>query len=57
MSKYKGYYWTLFAPMMKKSIAQRYSKELAEAAIKKENPSISGFLPMRMNSVQATRWR
>ncbi len=32
--KYKGVYWTLFAPMIKKSITGRFGKELAEKAIK-----------------------
>lgn len=32
--KYKGIYWTLFAPLMKKSIAKRFGKELAEKSIK-----------------------
>ena len=31
--KYVGIYWTLFAPMMKKSITQRFGKELASASI------------------------
>ena len=30
--KYIGIYWTLFAPMMKKSIAKRFDKELADRA-------------------------
>lgn len=33
--KYVGIYWALFAPMMKKSITKRFSKELAESAIRK----------------------
>ncbi|MBR1384736.1 MAG: hypothetical protein IJ555_13165, partial [Ruminococcus sp.] len=33
--KYVGIYWTLFAPLIKKSITKRYSKELAETSIKK----------------------
>ena len=28
--KYVGIYWALFAPMMKKSIAKRFGKELAK---------------------------
>ena len=32
--QYKGIYWALFAPMMKKSITARYGKELAERSIK-----------------------
>ena len=33
--KYVGIYWTLFAPMIKKSIASRHGKELAKLSIKK----------------------
>ncbi|MBR1739392.1 MAG: L-2-amino-thiazoline-4-carboxylic acid hydrolase [Ruminococcus sp.] len=33
--KYVGIYWSLFAPLIKKSITKRYSKELAETSIKK----------------------
>ncbi len=33
--KYKGIYWTLFSPMIKKSISERYSPSLAEKAISK----------------------
>ena len=32
--KYVGIYWTLFAPMMKKSITKRFDRELAEKAIR-----------------------
>ena len=32
--KYKGIYWALFAPMMKKSIAKRFGKDLAETSIR-----------------------
>ena len=32
--KYVGIYWTLFAPMMRKSIARRFDKELADRAIR-----------------------
>ena len=32
--KYIGFYWTLFAPMIKKSIANRFGKELAEEALR-----------------------
>lgn len=32
--KYKGYYWTLFAPMIKKNISVRFGKELAEKAVR-----------------------
>lgn len=31
---YKGSYWALFAPLIKKSVARRYSAELAEKAIR-----------------------
>ena len=31
--KYKGYYLTLFVPMIKKSISVRFGKELAEKAV------------------------
>ena len=33
--KYKGVYWSLFAPMIRNSIAERYSKELADRSIKR----------------------
>ena len=33
--KYVGIYWTLFAPMMKKSIRERFGKELADKSIRK----------------------
>ena len=32
--KYKGIYWMLFAPLMKKSISNRFGKELAEQSIR-----------------------
>lgn len=32
--KYKGIYWTFFAPMIKQSITERFDSELAEQAIK-----------------------
>ena len=32
--KYVGIYWSLFAPLMKKSITERFGKELAEESIK-----------------------
>lgn len=32
--KYKGFYWTLFAPMIKKSMRVRFGGEIAEKAIK-----------------------
>ena len=31
--KYRGIYWTLFAPMIRKSVARRYWKALADRAI------------------------
>ena len=34
MMPYKGYYWTILAPLMKKSITRRYSRELAQRSIK-----------------------
>ena len=32
--KYVGLYWTVFAPLMKKSIRKRFNKELADQAIR-----------------------
>ena len=32
--KYVGIYWTVFAPLMKKSIRKRFNKELADQAIR-----------------------
>ncbi|MCR5689627.1 MAG: L-2-amino-thiazoline-4-carboxylic acid hydrolase [Clostridiales bacterium] len=32
--KYKGIYWMLFAPLIKKSIASRFDRELAEKVVK-----------------------
>ena len=32
--RYKGMYWTLFAPMIKRSIGNRFGRELAEKAVK-----------------------
>ena len=32
--KYVGVYWTLFAPLMKKSLTERFGKELAEKSIR-----------------------
>ncbi len=31
--KYRGIYWTLFAPMIRKSITNRFGKELAGEAV------------------------
>lgn len=33
--KYRGIYWTLFAPFIKKSITSRFGKELADQSVKK----------------------
>ena len=33
--KYVGIYWSLFAPMIRKSITNRYGKEMADAAIRR----------------------
>jgi hypothetical protein len=38
--KYAGIYWTLFAPMMKKSIEKRFNKELAEKTIRNGKPQL-----------------
>lgn len=32
--KYKGYYWTLFAPLIRKSIEKRYGKNMADLAVR-----------------------
>ena len=32
--KYIGIYWTIFAPLMKKSISKRFGRELAEKSIR-----------------------
>ena len=32
--KYRGIYWTLFAPMIKKSIAKRFDRKLADRSIR-----------------------
>ena len=42
--KYKGYYWTLLAPLIKKSIAARYSKELAQQSIRQGKLEYRGLL-------------
>ena len=44
MMKYVGLYWTLFAPMMKKSIAKRFDKELADRAIRQGKVEYKGLL-------------
>lgn len=58
--KYKGIYWTVFSPLIKKSIAGRYSNALAEKAIQKGKKEYKGLLsradelgkgnPMAMNA-------
>lgn len=58
--EYKGIYWAVFSPMIKKSIESRYSKELAEKAIKNGKMQYRGLLsradelgkgnPMAMNA-------
>lgn len=58
--KYKGIYWALFAPMMKKSIARCFGKDLADQAIRKGKAEYRGLLsraddlgpgnPMAMNA-------
>ena len=58
--KYIGIYWTLFAPMIKKSIANRFGKELAKKSIKNGKAEYRGLLsrgddlglgnPMAMNA-------
>ena len=58
--KYMGVYWSLFAPMIKKSITNRFGKEMAENAIKKGKTEYKGLLeradelgpgnPMAMNA-------
>ncbi len=32
--KYVGFYWTVFAPLMKKSISKRFNKALADKSIR-----------------------
>ena len=58
--KYKGIYWTLFAPMIKKSITKRFGGSLAEKAVKDGKPEYKQLLsraddlgpgnPMAMNA-------
>ena len=33
--KYRGFYWALFAPLIKKSINERFNESLAEQSIQK----------------------
>lgn len=42
--KYKGIYWALFAPMIKKSITKRWGKELAERSIQQGKKEYKGLL-------------
>lgn len=58
--KYSGVYWTLFAPLMKKSISKRFGKEMAEESIRNGKQEYRGLLsraddlgpgnPMAMNA-------
>ena len=60
MMKYRGSYWALFAPMIKKSIANRFDKALAEQAIRQGKEEYKRLLsraddlgpgnPMAMNA-------
>ena len=68
--KYVGIYWTLFAPLMKKSIKKRFNKEMADHAIRHGKAEYRGLLsraddlgpgnPMAMNAyfayVFASAW-
>ena len=42
--KYVGIYWKVFAPLMKKSIRKRFSKELADRAIRQGKSEYRGLL-------------
>ena len=44
MMPYKGYYWTILSPLIRRSIAQRFGKELAAQAIKKGKVEYRGLL-------------
>lgn len=58
--KYKGIYWTLFAPMIKRSITERFDRELAGRAVKQGKKEYKKLLdhadelgpgnPMAMNA-------
>ncbi len=58
--KYVGSYWALFAPLMKKSIAKRFDRDLAKQAIRQGKAEYRGLLsraddlgpgnPMAMNA-------
>jgi len=43
--KYVGIYWSLFAPMIKKSIRQRFSVSLAEQSIREGKKEYKRLLP------------
>ena len=45
--KYIGFYWTLFAPMIKKSIANRFGKELAEEVLRNGKTEYRQLLAIR----------
>ena len=61
--KYIAFYWTLFAPMIKKSIANRFGKELAEEALRNGKTEYRRLLsraddlgpgnPMAMNALES----
>ena len=54
--KYVGIYWTLFAPMMKKSIARRFDKELAgQSGAERLNTGTFSLIQMTWNL--ATPWQ
>lgn len=42
--KYVGIYWTVFAPLMKKSIRKRFNKKLADKAIRRGKSEYKGLL-------------
>ena len=42
--RYRGIYWTLFAPMIRRSIARRYGAELAERSIRQDKVEYKGLL-------------
>lgn len=60
MMQYKDFYWSFFAPKIKKSIAARYSTELAERSVQNGKAEYRGLLeraddigpgnPMAMNA-------
>ena len=48
--KYVGIYWTLFAPLMKKSIAKRFDRDPANKRFIGARRNIGGCYPARMIS-------